>query len=204
MSRPVIILLFQIFISGIGYGQTFLDSYGNLRLEMADKISNSKDRSRIKSYIKTHLIELDTVFQFYYAKTGFDFNTADTLFIIYDTPVESPFTSEILIWSGRDTISYIQGFEKIKSNKFKRIISYNSFFPQRDSVKGFKIVTERDSIVSLVSKYDFTTINHLGDNQSINDGSFYAIYIAYKVLGHYRFQTCFPRQFWIHEVYKKE
>ncbi|HPG11920.1 MAG TPA: hypothetical protein PLU37_10340, partial [Chitinophagaceae bacterium] len=86
----------------------------------------------MKSFAKSQIVELDTVFKSYKAKTNFDFNTADTLFLIYESPAESPFTSDIKIWSGKDTISYRQGFETIKPFKYNRIISYESFFPNVD------------------------------------------------------------------------
>jgi hypothetical protein len=202
--RPLFIAILLISITHSGYGQTFLDAYKKYRLDKEDTCSDLKTRKKIKSFIKSEIIELDTVFQSYKSKTNFDFNTADTLFLIYDSPAESPFTSDIIIWSGKDTISYSQGFETIKPFKYKRIITYKQFIPKVDSPKGFKIITERDSLVTLVSKRDFTTINHLGDNQIINDGSYVSIYVAYKNNGQYKFETCFPKQFIIREVYRKE
>jgi hypothetical protein len=181
-----------------------LDAYKNYRLEIADTISNSKTRKKIKSFIKSQIFELDTIFQSYKAKTNFDFNTADTLFLIYDSPAESPFTSDILIWSGKDTISYEQGFEAIKPDKSKRTVTFKPFIYQVDSRNGVKVVTERDSLLTLVSKRDFTTINRLGDNQSINDGSYISIYVAYRSAGQYIFETCFPKKFIIREVYRRE
>ena len=202
--RHVIIAILLILITHSGYSQTFLDSYKNYRLDRADTLSNTKARNKIKNFIKSQNVELDTIFKTYKAKTNFDFNTADTLFIIYDSPAESPFTSDIIIWSGNDTISYRQGFETVKPSIYKRIITYKPFNLKVDKPKGFKVVTERDSLVTLVSKRDFITINHLGDNQSINDGSFVKIYVAYKDNGHYKFETCFPNQFIIRDVYRKE
>lgn len=194
-------MIFLFFFDHSGYGQTFLDAYKKYKL---DTISNAKTRKKMKSFAQSQIIELDTVFQSYKTKTNFDFNTADTLFLIYDSPAESPFTSDIIIWSGKDTISYRQGFETIKPFKYKRIITYEPFIPKVDRPKGFKVVTERDSLVTLVSKRDFNTINHLGDNQSINDGSYVKVYVAYKDGGQYKFETCFPRQFVIRDVYRKE
>jgi hypothetical protein len=187
-----------------GYSQTFLDAYKKYKLDRIDTISNAKTRSKIRSFMKSQIIELDTVFKSYKTKTNFDFNTADTLFLIYDSPAESPFTSDIIIWSGKDTVSYAQGFETIKPFKYKRIITYKPFIPQVERQKGLEVVTERDSLVTLVSKRDFTTINHLGDNQNINDGSYISIYVAYKVSGQYKFETCFPKQFLIPDIYRKE
>lgn len=158
----------------------------------------------MKRFAKSQIVELDTVFKSYKTKGNFDFNTADTLFLIYDSPAESPFISDIIIWSGKDTISYRQGFETSKPFKYKRIIKYESFFPKMDNTKGFKVVTERDSLVTLVSKRDYATINRLGNNQSINDGSYVKIYVAFKDDRKYKFETCFPRQFIIRDVYQKE
>lgn len=202
--RPLIIAILLISLTHSGYGQTFLDAYKKYRLDRADTLSNSKTRKKIKSYIKSHVIELDTVFQSYKAKTGFDFNMADTIFIIYDAPAHSPFTSDIIIWSYNDTISYKQGFETIKPFKYKRIISYEPFIPVVDKLKGFKVVTERDSLMTLVSKRDFNTIYHLGDKQNISDGSYVGVYVAYKNNGQYSFETCFPNQFIIRDIYRKE
>jgi hypothetical protein len=202
--RPLIIIVFLILFDPSGYGQPFIDAFKKYKLDRADTISNAKTRKKMKSFANSQIVELDTVFQSYKTKTNFDFNTADTLFLIYYSPAESPFTSDIIIWSGKDTISYRQGFEIIKPFKYKRIITYVPFIPKVDRPKGFKVVTERDSLVTLVSKRDFTTINHLGDNQNISDGSYVSIYIANKVDGQYKFETCFPKQFVIRDVYRKE
>jgi hypothetical protein len=202
--RPLVIIILLISLTQSGYGQTFLHAYKNYSLEKADTISNSKTRKKIKRFIKSQIVELDTIFQSYKAKRNFDFNAADTLFLIYDSPAESPFTRAIIIWSGKDTISYRQGFETINPFKYKKIITYKPYIPQVDKQKGLKVVSERDSLVTLVSKRDFTTINHLGDNQSINDGSYVSIYVAYKDGRQYKFETCFPKQFIIRDVYRTE
>jgi len=128
-----------------------LHAYEKYRLDRADTLSNPKTKKRIKSFIKSQIIELDTIFQSYKSKTNFDFNNADTLFLIYDSPAESPFIGNVIIWSGKDTITYKQGFETIKPFKYKRIITYEPF-TAIDRPKGFKVVTERDSLITLVSK----------------------------------------------------
>jgi hypothetical protein len=202
--RLIINFILLILLTHSGHGQTFLDEYKKYRLDGVDTLSKLRTRKKVKSYIKSHVNELDTVFQSYKAKTGFDFKAADTIFLIYDSPAESVFASDIIIWSGKDTVSYRQGFEKIKPFKYKRVIKYAPFIPKVDRRKGFKVVTERDSILTLVSKRDYATINHLGDNQSINGGSLFKIYVAYKNGGQYKFETCFPKQFVIRDVYRKE
>jgi hypothetical protein len=186
------------------YSQSFLDSYKKYRLEKATTIPNSKTRKNIQNYIKSHISELDTIFQSYKSKKNFDFNKADTLFLIYNAPAESLFTSDIIIWSGKDTISYKQSFEMVKPNKYKRIITYASFRSTIDKPIGLKVITERDSLITLVSERNYNTINHLGDNQNISDGSYVNIYVAYKKDGEYKIESCSPQQFVIMTIYRKE
>jgi hypothetical protein len=102
----------------------------------------------IKAFIKSQITEPDTVFRSYKDKTDFDFNSADALFLIYESLLAAPFTSDIIIWSGWDTISYEQGFESIKPFTYKRIITYESFIPKIDKLKGHKVITERDSLIT--------------------------------------------------------
>jgi hypothetical protein len=201
-SLTIFILLFLF--TSLGYGQTFLEGFKQYRIEKADKISNLKTRKKTKQFIQLQIIELDTIFHSYKIKKKFDFNTADTLFLIYDSPVESPFTSDIIIWSGKDTISYRQGFTTTNSFKNERTITYQPFIAKPGQPGSYKIVTERDSLITLVSKRDYTTINHLGDNQAINDGSYITIYVAYKDGGNYKIEFCFPKQFIITNTNRKE
>jgi hypothetical protein len=199
MIRPLMIVILLILLNFSGSSQTFLDAYKKFQLDRADTLSNLKTRKKIKSFVKSQLVELDTVFRAYKAKTKFDFNTADTLFLIYQASAESPFFSEVIIWSGKDTISYEQGFYN-----FKRGITYKPFLPVIEKLKGIKVVTERDSLLTLVSRRDFETINQLGDNQSIIDGSYVNIYVAYKDNKKYKIESCSPRQFIIWTTYRKE
>ncbi len=79
-------------------------------------------------------------------------------------------------------------------------MTYEPFIPKSDKPDGSVVVTERDSLLTLVAKRDFNTIDHLGDNQSINGGSYFSIYIAIKDKGRYKIEACFPRQFMIREL----
>jgi hypothetical protein len=192
MNRIIYLAVITILLPILGECQTFLEAY------------NVTSKRQIKKFIKSHITELDTIFKAYKAKTNFDFNNSDTLFIIYDAPASSLFTSDIIIRAGRDTISYTQEFETIKPFKQKRIIRYQPFVSRADNLNGFKRITERDSIITLVSKRDYNTINHLGNNQIINDGSIVSIYVALKTNGKYKIETCFPKQFVIPDVHRKE
>lgn len=201
-SLITILLLFSLIQTSCG--QSFLKAYKACRLKAASTISVAKTKKKARHFIRSQMTELDTIFLSYKAKNGFDFNSADTIFFIYDAPAESPYTSDIIIWSGKDTISYRQGFETTAPFKHRRIVTYAPFISTSDKQKGFKVVTERDSLVTLVSNRDFTTINHLGDNQTIYDGGYVSIYVAYKENGKYKFETCFPKTFHIPTIYKKE
>jgi hypothetical protein len=202
--KHLIYLTFCFFLNTQSYSQGFINTYEKYRLDKAENISNSKTRNKIQSYIRSDIVELDTIFQAYKIKTKFDFNNADSIFLIYDSPVESPFTSDVIVWSSKDTISYKQGFKMVKPNKYKRIISYEPFLSRKEVLNGFKVITERDSLVSLVSKRDFNTINHLGDNQNILDGSYYHVVVAYKLEEQYKIESCSPSPFVIKTTYKKE
>lgn len=202
--KAKIFLIFFILLKSPTHSQSFLTFYKKYRLEKASAISTSKTRKKIRHYIKSHIIELDTIFKSYRAKTNFDFNKADTLFFIYQAPAESPFTGDVVIWSSKDTICYEQGFKMINPYKYKRIITYIPINPAIKESSGYAAASERDSLISLVAKRNYETINHLGDNQNISDGSYVSIYVAYKNNGSYKIESCSPPKFFIETRYIKE
>lgn len=204
MMKRLVITLFLFCFYAATYSQSFLNAYEKYRLGKASTITSSETRKKIKRYIKTHITELDTIFKSYRAQTDFDFNYADTLFLIYESPAESPFTGDVIIWTNKDTISYTQNFERVEPFKYKRIIKYTPFVYPVEKIQGFKTVTDRDSLITLVAKRDFNTINHLGDNHDIHDGSFVNIYVAYKVKGRYVIESCSAKKFDIRTSYQKE
>ena len=185
------------------YSQNFLMSYEKYRLKVISKVRPLKDRKRLESFHKSQTIELDSIFQYHKAKTGFDFNTADTVFLIKNWDVSSPFISDIIIWSGKDTISYTQGYELIEPHKYKRTVTYAPFISTDEQLAGHKTIVERDSLITLVSKRDYNTILHLGDNESFIDGGKYHIYVAIKENINYRIEACTPRQFMIRTIYRR-
>lgn len=185
------------------YSQNFLTSYEEYKLKRLSKLKPRNDRVRLENFHKSQTTELDSIFQSYKARKGFDFNIADTIYLIYNWDVSSPFTSDIIIWSGKDTISYTQGYELIEPHKRKRIITYTPFLSDYEHIDGFKTVTERDSLITLVSKRDYNTILNLGDNQGFIDGGKYHIYVAMKENNNYKIEFCGPRQFWIRTTHRK-
>lgn len=102
--RSIFLSILLLTLTQTGNSQTFLGAYKKYRLANADTILNTSTRKKIKKFIRSQITELDTIFKSYKNKTNFNFNDADTLFLIYNSPVESPFTSDITIWSGMATI----------------------------------------------------------------------------------------------------
>jgi hypothetical protein len=204
MKRYFVITTLLILSIFYANSQTFLESYKKYKFDKVDKSVNAKNRNRSIQFIKTHLQELDTIFKAYKAKTNFNFNTADSLYFIYDIPIVSPSTRAIMIWSGKDTLSYQEEFDLTNPYKPRRVIKYESFVRKEEAPKGFIVFTERDSVLKLISKKDFNTLNHLGDNQKIYDGGYYKIIIAYKNENDYDFETYLPNQFVIRDIYRKE
>jgi hypothetical protein len=202
--QRIIILLFFNFVTFSVYSQSFLDAYKKFRLETISRKAKPKDHPKLKAYTNSIITELDTLFTSYKQKTGFNFNTADSLFLIYESPIESPFISEVIIWSGKDTISFAHELISFKPNKYKRIAKPKPYLIPLSPLPGFKEITERDSLVSLVAKKDFVTIMHLGDNQHILDGSIVSIYVATKISGKYEIKLCTPPQFVIQTTYRRE
>lgn len=186
MKSLAVSLLF-ILLPQFTFAQNFLDEYKRYRLERIDSLPSRKARKSTRQILNAHIQELATIFSDHKTRKNFDFNTSDTLFLIYDAPAESPFTNDIIIWSGQDTISYRQGFDMVDPSRYINTVTFQPFVSEFD--------IERDSVVSLVSRRDFYTIIHLGDNQSILDGSYVNIYVAYKQDGRYKFESCFPKKF---------
>lgn len=186
MKSLALFLLF-ILLHQFTFAQNFLDEYKKYRLERIDSLPSRKTRKSTRQILNAHIEELATIFADYKTRKNFDFNKSDTLFLVYDVPAESPFTNDIIIWSGRDTISYRHGFDMVDPSRYIKTVTFQPFTREFD--------IERDSLVSLVSQRDFYTITHLGDNQSILDGSYVSIYVAYKQDGQYKFESCFPKKF---------
>jgi hypothetical protein len=181
-----------------------LKSYKLFRTQQISKNTKPKNRKSIEKYINSHILELDTIFHSYNSKIKFNFNTADSLFIIYQAPVESPFNSDIIIWSGKDTISYRQQFERSSNGKSKRIVVYMPFRFAVEFIPGYIEVTERDSLITLASKKDFETAAHLSDNQKVIDESSTSIFVAHRKAGIYIIEACHIDPFYLPTTYRKK
>ena len=203
MNRSILVIILTFLVTS-SRSQTFLDALKEYKLTTVAPKLKSQQRKKFIAYTNATKIELDTIFNSYKSKTGFNFNTADTIFLIYESPVESPFLSDIIIWSRNDTIAYGHELKPVKPSGYKRIAVYKPYLVSFQRLPGYKEVTERDSLVTLVSNREFDKILHLGDNQLISDGSYITIYVAIKINGRYKIETCSPPQFVINTVYRKE
>jgi hypothetical protein len=202
--RQLLLSIGLLVLIHAGYGQTFLEAFKKYRLQKADSISNRETRIKVKRFIRSDMVELDTIFKNSKVETDFDFNVADTIWMIYNASAETLFTRDVIIWSQEDTITYRQSFERIKPFKQKRIIVSSQVLHKIRTDEELRRFAEIDSLIALVSKRDFKTINQLGEHQTINDGSYYSIYVAYKDNGRYIIESSFPRQFAIFDTYQNE
>lgn len=193
-----------MFSASVTRSQFFLAAFKEYKFSKIVPKLKSKQRKEFIRLTNEFNAELDTIFNSYKSKTGFNFNTADSLFMIIESPVEAPFLGDIIIWSGKDTLSYSRELKTLQPYKYEKKVVYKPYLVSFSKLTGYKEITERDSLVTLVSKRDFTTIQNLGKNQSLLDGSEVIIYVAQKINGKYRIETCSPPQFFLPPVYQKQ
>jgi hypothetical protein len=204
-------------MAGVSYSQTFLQAYKKFRIQQIDSVIkeglNLKEieskkhanalRKKRQAWATIQINELDTIFSSYKDRKGFDFNKADTITIIYQTPVEAPF-SDIIVWSGKDTISFAEEIENIRPFKNKRRIIYKPFRYTMNPVKGYREINERDTIITLVGKKEFQRAIQLAEGQQVNGGAYTQIVFAYKTKAQYHIETYKIPPFYFKPVYRQE
>jgi hypothetical protein len=191
MRIPIVFIV--LLFSNVSNSQTFIDAYNqhqfdNIFTQKAIDSMNASKR-KIKKYKRLtapYLIHLnpqfDTIFLAYKRETGFDFNIADSLTIVYQTNVESKLKS-IILFSGSDTISYAETY-LIIMHRAKKEIVYTPFI-NNSTTNGIKIITDRDSLLTLVAKRDFQTAQRLANENPVFDGASSTIIIAKKMNSRY-------------------
>ena len=145
--------------------------------------------------------ELNNVFFKYKTKTGFDFNTADSLIIFYQTDIQSQLR-EFLIVSGMDTVSFAEDWKRINLHQYEREIIYKPFFMNL----GYKVnyVDDRDTLLALVIKKDLVTARKLEKEHPVLDGAGSTIITAKKIDEKYSFDEHYFHPIGLIPVYKKE
>ena len=119
MSRHLIILILSLLVRP-GFSQSFSDSYrkyciNKINSSIHQRVilsSDTRDKSneiinswctQLNERLNDQIKELTTIFKDAYKSTGFDFNKADSLTIIYQANNKSSLANFIII-SGKDTL----------------------------------------------------------------------------------------------------
>jgi hypothetical protein len=202
-------------------GQTFIDSYkdfyttkikqsttfsistpieGDIRA-IGRKIKRAKKAQldRLRQQIK----QFDTIFNAYKRKTGFDFNTASSLTLIYQTEIESNLR-DYIIFSGRDTISYGEIWFVEPGKKTRKVIQYRPFLDTTSRPKGFRVYDVRDSLLTIASKRNCGTVQLQIKESKVLDGRSSSIIIATKQSGRFFIEECFLEPFGFVPIWRKE
>lgn len=173
----------------------------NKKLNLKKKdIKEAKKRSKIQ--FDKQIKQFDTIFRSYKNKTGFDFHSADSLLIIFKTDIQTNLKQFIII-SGNDTITYGEKWKMLGLHSFEREIVYKPFL---DTVKqkGFIVISDRDSLITLATKRDFITMQKLAKENACYDGSTSTIIFAKKMDKHYQFEYHYLMPFAFVPIWRKE
>lgn len=220
--RLIIIFTFLL-IGHLSYGQTFLAAYKKHQFSKI-KSDNQLDSLRKTEYNKTLIItkkkikqnkkeqlsllnkqinQFDTIFKAYEKEKGFNFNLSDSLTIIYQTNIESNL-SDFIIWSGKDTISYGELWFVEGLHSAKKIVQYKPFLDPTGDTRGMKVVTSRDSLMTLAANNRFATAHKLSKENRVLDGMSSTIIIAKKTNGQYVINECFLQPFDFVPIWSRE
>jgi len=209
--RITIIALLILFNQGL-FGQTFLRDYEKYRIDKLDSIKETRKGQGLKpsaNYIKQYRLSLnqqirqfDSVFSFHKEQNRYDFNTADSLIIIFQTGIENNL-SDYIIFNGTDTISYAETFLELKPQKYIKRIVYTPFLDTTQR-KGLIRSDDRDSLIILASKREFPTAIRLAKDHPVLDGASTTIIFAKKEKGRYLIDDCFLQPFGLLPIWRKK
>ncbi len=216
------LFLFFFTIGHFANCQTFLDDFKKFKLKQIEaknildslrktdlnetlKLTRKKIRTakgQWKIQLDNQLKQFDTVFKAYKNNTGFDFNLADSLLIIFQTDIQSNLNKFIII-SSKDTITYGERWKMLGLHSYERQIVYEPFLDTTKQ-KSFVIIDDRDSLLTLASKRDFVTAQKTAKENPCSDGSTSTIFFAKKAKGHYQFEFCFLQPFVFYPIWRKK
>lgn len=219
--RRLLLFIF-LAVGQIAYSQTFLDDFRKFKLKeiKADNILDSlrkteqnktlkltkkkirKSKQQWRTQLDKQLRQFDTVFKAYKSKAGFDFNSADSLLIVFQTDIQSNLNKYIII-STNDTITYGERWKMIGLHSYEKEIIYEPFLDTAKP-KGFVIIDDRDSLLTLAGNSDFVTAQKLAKENPCNDGSTSTIIVAKKINALYSFEHCFLQPFTFVPIWRKE
>ncbi len=210
-----------LFFGQLLNGQTFLDSYKDFyttKIKQSTKFDIStpidgdikiierKFRKAKKiqlDQLQRQIMQFDTIFKAYKKKAGYDFNTANSLTLIYQTGVESDLR-DFIFFSGKDTVSYGELWFVKPGHKTRKIIQYKPFLDTTTRPKGIKVIDVRDSLLTIASKRNCGTIQLQTKENKVFDGSSSTIVIATKQSDRFYIEECFLEPFGFVPIWRKE
>lgn len=201
--KTLITCFLFICLSLEGPAQTFTKAFLKVRQTEIDRSTPKNVASMLKKYNRSLAKELTVAFDQYKQEHGFDFNVADSVFLILISPAESPFFCHVIIWSGMDTISYQQEMQNNTRGKTVRGMKPTKPRAKIEVPSGYVIATELDSVMNLIQSRNLQILSNLGKGHSIMDGASYDIYLASKNSGVYQILAVHPDKFFIPVSYRK-
>ena len=192
--------------------QTFLHDYKDFYIQRLDTLKSNKNNQELKTSgkwlkqykvnLERQIFQLDSLFSIYKEKNNFNFNTVDSLIIIYQTSIESDL-SDYIIYSGKDTISFTEFYIRRKPSWLNKKIMYSPFINKSDR-KDFIKIDDRDSLLILANRRDFSTALRLAKENPVLDGASSTIIFAKKVTGKYEIESCFLQPFGFLPIWRKK
>ena len=201
--KTLITCLFFIAVAKAACGQDFVEAFLDFRQREINPSFKKSASSMLKRYNRKLAGELGSVFRDYKQKSDVDLSTADSVFMILVSPDEAPFFCDVIVWSGIDTVSYVQQMQRNSGGKVIRGIRPTKPNDVLEATAGYQLITERDSVMKLVQGRNFQVLHNLGKGHNIMDGGRYSIYLALKSSGGYEIQALHPEKFLIPVAYRK-
>lgn len=209
--KNTIIAFLILFNQGLS-AQSFLRDFEKYRIDKLVSIKETRKSKGLKTsanWIKEYKLNLDrqikqfdSVFSFYKKSGNYDFNSADSLIIIFQTGMENNL-SDYIIFNETDTISYAETYFKFKSQKYIKKIVYTPFLDTTQS-NGLVRFDDRDSLLILASQKDFPTALRLAKEHPVFDGACTTIIFAKQVNGRYLIDECFLPPFGLLPKWRKK
>ena len=217
----ILFILPFLFFGQLLSGQTFLDSYKDFytkkikqsttilistpidgEIEFIDRKIKKAKKAQLNLLLR-QIKQFDTIFKAYESKTNFDFNRADSLILIYQTGVESNLR-DFIIFSGKDTISYVELWLVEPGRKARKVIQYKPFLDTTSRPKGANVFDVRDSLLTIASKGNCGTVQLQTNESKVLDGSSSTIVIARKQNNRFNIEECFLEPFGFVPIWRKE
>lgn len=221
LNMRLLFFLPFLFFGELLSGQTFLVSYKDFYTTKIKQTTNflvstpidgdikildrkiEKAKKSQLDVLRRQIKQFDTIFKAYKRKTGFDFNTANSLTLIYQTRIESNLR-DFIFYSGKDTISYGELWFVEPGHKTRKIIQYKSFLDTTSRPKGIKVIDVRDSLLTITSNRNCGTVQLQINENKVLGGSSSTIVFATKQSDRFYIEECFLEPFGFVPIWREE